>query len=140
MSEDRGALMAAEIAEQPMALARLLTPESIERAQKLERTDWIASSHNLVGDLHHMVQILFNLVNCSAYSGLHLEYGLQEFPGNMILFRFGEHCQHFVRPGCHIQGVGIKDLEFEFNAKGVGSALFKRNLLHHSPECPFLPR
>ena len=38
MSEDRGALMAAEIAEQPTALARLLTPESIERAQMLAAT------------------------------------------------------------------------------------------------------
>ena len=32
MSEDRGALMAAEIAEQPEALARLLAPESMARA------------------------------------------------------------------------------------------------------------
>ena len=38
MSEDRGALMAAEIAEQPTALARLLTRESIERAQMLAAT------------------------------------------------------------------------------------------------------
>ena len=38
MSQDRGALMAAEIAEQPTALARLLTPESIERTRMLAAT------------------------------------------------------------------------------------------------------
>lgn len=35
MTEERGALMAAEIAEQPAALARLLTPEQLERAHEL---------------------------------------------------------------------------------------------------------
>ena len=38
MSEDRGALMAAEIAEQPEALARLLTSESLSRVRGLAET------------------------------------------------------------------------------------------------------
>ena len=38
MSEDRGALMAAEIAEQPEALARLLAPQSMARARLLAGT------------------------------------------------------------------------------------------------------
>ncbi len=38
MSEDRGALMAAEIAEQPEALARLLAPESMALARTLAGT------------------------------------------------------------------------------------------------------
>ncbi len=38
MAEDRGALMAAEIAEQPEALARLLVPESLERVHEIVGT------------------------------------------------------------------------------------------------------
>lgn len=38
MSEDPGALMAAEIAEQPEALARLVVPESLERVHRIAAT------------------------------------------------------------------------------------------------------
>ncbi len=38
MAEDRGALMAAEIAEQPEALARLLVPESLDRVHEIVGT------------------------------------------------------------------------------------------------------
>ena len=38
MAEDRGALMAAEIAEQPEALARLLVPETLERVHEIVGT------------------------------------------------------------------------------------------------------